>query len=60
MAFIITFLILLLDFWAIVNISQSHLTTRMKFAWGAVIVFFPLAGLLVWYFAAPKANPRLA
>lgn len=56
MAFLLTFLVLLLDFWAIVNVSQSNQSTGMKLAWAAVIVVFPFAGLVVWYFAAPKAR----
>ena len=60
MTFLLTFLVLLLDFWAIVNLSQSNLSPGMKIAWAAVIVLFPFAGLVVWYFAAPKARERYA
>lgn len=60
MTFLLTFLVLLLDFWAIVNVTQSNLSTGMKIAWAAVIVLFPFAGLVVWYLAAPKARVRYA
>jgi len=59
MTFLLTFLILLLDFWAIVNIVQSPASAGAKIGWIALVVLFPFLGLLVWYFAAPKAQPRL-
>ena len=60
MEFIITFLLLLLNFWAIVNVAQSAASTGMKIAWAAVIVVFPFAGLVVWYLAGPKARASFA
>ena len=56
MTFLLTFLILLLDFWAIVNVAQSAASMGMKIGWAAVIVLFPFAGLLVWYLLGPKAR----
>jgi len=59
MTFLLTFLILLLDFWAIVNIVQSPSATGAKIGWIAAVVLFPFLGLTAWYFLAPKAQPRL-
>lgn len=57
MDFLLTFLVLLLDFWAIVNVSQSNVSTGTKLAWAALIVLLPFLGLVIWYFAGPKAKP---
>jgi len=56
MSILLIFLVLLLDFWAIVNLAQSAASTGTKFGWAVAIVVFPFAGLIVWYLAGPKAK----
>ena len=41
--------------WAFVQISNSTAETGTKVLWGLVVFFFPLVGLIAWYFAGPKA-----
>lgn len=48
-------ILLILDIWALVQIANSSASTGSKLLWGALVFFFPLGGLLIWYFAGPKA-----
>ena len=41
--------------WAFFQLANSHADTGSKLLWGALIFFFPLGGLLLWYFFGPKA-----
>jgi len=43
-------LILVLDIVAIVNILNKPWDTGKKIIWAAIIFFFPLGGLLIYYF----------
>lgn len=43
-------LILVLDIVAIVNIFGKPWDTGKKIIWAAIIFFFPLGGLLIYYF----------
>jgi hypothetical protein len=52
---IIGLLILIADIWAIINIVQSSVSTGMKALWVVVVVVLPVLGLIIWYFAGPKA-----
>lgn len=41
--------------WAFVQIANSTADTGAKLLWGAFVFFFPLLGLIVWYFYGPKS-----
>ena len=47
-------LILIADVWAFVKIADSTASTGSKLLWAALVFFFPLGGLLIWYVAGPK------
>ena len=40
--------------WALIQISNSSASTVSKLLWGALVFFFPVGGLLIWYVAGPK------
>ncbi len=42
------------DIWAVVNVLQSSASDGAKIAWTLFILFMPLIGLIVWYFAGPR------
>jgi len=43
-----------LDIWAIASIFNSKTETAQKVLWIALVLFLPVIGLLIWYFAGPK------
>lgn len=45
-----SFIILLLDIIALVEVFGSHRSTGSKVIWGLLIFFFPVGGLLIYYF----------
>ena len=47
--FIIGVIYLLLVIWAVTDILQSNRTGEQKFIWVAVIIFFPVAGPVIYY-----------
>ncbi len=47
---------LIVSIWAIINVFQSRESTGSKVLWMAVIIFFPLIGLLIWFFAGPRKD----
>ncbi len=47
-------IILALDIWAILKIIGSSASTGAKVVWILLILFLPLLGLIIWYFAGPK------
>lgn len=51
---LVAFLILALDIWAILKIIGSAASTGAKVVWILLILFLPLLGLIIWYFAGPK------
>lgn len=51
---VVGFLILLVDIWAIIRVAKSKTTTLSKFIWILLILFLPVIGLILWYFAGPK------
>lgn len=53
MSSIIGLLILILDIFAIIKIIQSSATGTEKILWVLGVLFFPVLGLIVWYFAGP-------
>jgi hypothetical protein len=48
-------LILIADIYAFVQIANSTESTGAKLLWGALVFFFPVGGLLLWYFFGPKS-----
>ena len=53
---IIGVLILVAEVWAILNIGQSRESTGSKALWVVLVLVLPVIGLLIWYFAGPKAS----
>jgi hypothetical protein len=53
---IFSLLILAADFWAILNIVQSSESLGSKVLWTLLVLLLPILGVIVWYFAGPKAN----
>ena len=47
-------IIFALDIWAIASIFNSKVETAQKALWIALVLFLPVIGLLIWYFAGPK------
>jgi hypothetical protein len=47
---------LILSIWAIINVFQSRESTGSKVLWTLGIIFFPLIGLLIWFFAGPRKS----
>ena len=46
-------LLLIADIYAVLKIVQSSAEPLKKAIWIAVVIVFPLLGLLVWYLAGP-------
>lgn len=49
-------LIFVLDVVAIVQILQSRESGPTKLVWVLVILLLPVLGLLIWFFAGPRAG----
>ncbi|SDW82616.1 PLDc N-terminal domain-containing protein [Litoreibacter albidus] len=45
-----------LDVWAIALIINTRIETAQKVIWILLILFLPVIGLLIWYFAGPKPS----
>lgn len=58
MEYIFGIIIFALDVWAIASVINTNETTGTKVLWIAIIAILPVIGLIVWYFAGPKANYR--
>jgi hypothetical protein len=41
------------DIWAIIQVFNSKSTMAVKLLWTLLILFFPVIGLIIWYFAGP-------
>ncbi len=48
-------ILLILDIVALVKIANSAADTGSKVLWGALVFFFPVGGLVLWYFFGPKS-----
>ena len=46
-------LIFIADIWALIQIIQSKATAGAKVLWCLIIIFLPVLGLIIWYFAGP-------
>ena len=53
---IFSFIILVADIWAIVNILQSGASTGKKVLWTVLVVLLPVVGLIAWFFLGPKSG----
>ena len=47
--------ILIADVWAFVQIANSTADTGSKVLWALLVFFFPVGGLILWYFFGPKS-----
>ncbi|MEF9601056.1 PLD nuclease N-terminal domain-containing protein [Paracoccus sp. PXZ] len=56
MSYIFGIIIFVLDVWAIASIINTNETMTTKLIWIALVAFLPLLGLIIWWFAGPKAN----
>lgn len=56
MEFILGVIIFVLDVWAIASVINTKETTGTKVLWIALIAILPVLGLIIWYFAGPKAK----
>lgn len=46
---------LVVAIWAILQVFKSAAGTGSKILWTLLIFFFPLGGLIIWFFFGPKA-----
>lgn len=58
MSFVIGILILVADVWAILNIFQSGADNGKKVLWTVLVLIFPVAGLLLWFFLGPRQRGK--
>lgn len=56
MNYVFGIIIFVLDVWAIASVINTNETTGTKILWIAIIAILPVLGLIIWYFAGPKAN----
>ena len=55
---IIGLIIFIACVWAIVQTFQSSATTGSKVFWTVLILILPVIGLILWFFAGPRAIRR--
>ena len=53
---LIGLLILIADIWAIINVIQARTELVAKLLWIVLIIVLPLIGVIIWYFAGPRAS----
>lgn len=56
MGYVFGIIIFCLDVWAIASIINTNETTGTKILWIALVAILPVVGLIIWWFAGPKAN----
>ena len=49
-------LILIADVWAIINILQSGASMGANLLWVLLVLFLPVLGLVIWFFAGPRGS----
>ena len=49
-------LILAFDIYAIIQIVSSKATVLAKTLWSLLIIFLPVIGLIIWFFAGPRGS----
>jgi hypothetical protein len=42
--------------WAIINIVQSSSGMGAKVGWSLLVLVLPVLGLIIWFFAGPRAG----
>ena len=52
-------LVLVADIWAIINVAQAKVDNVKKLFWILLVLFLPLLGVIIWFFAGPRA-PKTA
>ncbi|TGD72561.1 hypothetical protein E4634_13630 [Mangrovimicrobium sediminis] len=52
------FLIFVADIWAIINILGSSADNVKKLLWILLVLFLPLLGVVIWFFAGPRSSSR--
>ena len=52
---IVGLILLIADVWAIIHIIQSRVSILAKVLWIVLILVLPLLGLIIWFFAGPRA-----
>lgn len=45
---------LIIIIWAILKVAKSSAGTMAKVLWILILLFFPLVGLIIWFFLGPK------
>ncbi|UXU75768.1 MULTISPECIES: PLD nuclease N-terminal domain-containing protein [unclassified Paracoccus (in: a-proteobacteria)] len=56
MNYVLGIIIFLLDVWAIASIINTNERTTTKLIWILLVAILPVLGLIIWWFAGPKAN----
>ncbi len=56
LGFVLGILHFVIIIWAVVSIFQSGESTVSKALWTALVVIFPLVGLLIWFVAGPRKD----
>ncbi|AUH65136.1 PLD nuclease N-terminal domain-containing protein [Paracoccus zhejiangensis] len=56
MDYVFGIIIFCLDVWAIASIINTNESTGKKIVWIAIVAILPVLGLIIWWFAGPKAN----
>jgi succinate dehydrogenase/fumarate reductase cytochrome b subunit len=49
-------LVLIADIYAVLKIAQSNVSDGKKALWIAIVVVFPLGGVIIWYLMGPGRN----
>lgn len=45
---------LIIVIWAILKVAKSGAGTLAKVLWILILLFFPVVGLIIWFFLGPK------
>ncbi|MFV0335724.1 MAG: PLD nuclease N-terminal domain-containing protein [Tropicimonas sp.] len=56
MNYVFGIIIFALDVWAIASIINTNETTGTKILWILLVAVLPVVGLIIWWFAGPKAD----
>ncbi len=49
-------LVLIADVYAVLKIAQSRSSDGKKALWIAIVILFPIIGVIAWYFAGPGSS----
>ncbi|MDO8910086.1 MAG: PLDc N-terminal domain-containing protein [Pseudohongiella sp.] len=47
---------LIVVIWAIIQVAQSSASGMAKLLWIILMLFLPVAGVIIWYLMGPKAR----